>query len=359
MRTALSLLVLSLLILAGVWLLTPAVGVGQAPAPGAPVAPPRPPAVGAPAKEKKGAAAPAAGKEAQAEGLEQLIAEALKSNPDIRVADSRVREAEAEAQRVRLKVIADLSVLHAALEGARIAVDGALAAVKRAEQLRKQNVVSQEDVEATRLAYAKSKAELASAEAKLPYLLGRLPGDKDRSELIDDLIRKKWLDSPATPARSAEEAMRFLLLEAQGKATAAEEIQKNLGLPTKDAPAYPSALAEKVIKALDTPIRADFEQATLTDALQFLRDKALPGVNLLWRDSVKDVAVTVKMDVPVPVGAILQYLEDSHGLVFVLRDYGIVVVPDERPLPPGAERVTELWKRSKAREQVLNEKTAP
>src|SRR5438477_8495528 len=47
----------------------------------------------------------AAGKSAPAPSLEELLTRALKDNPDIRVAETKVREAEAELNRIRLQVM--------------------------------------------------------------------------------------------------------------------------------------------------------------------------------------------------------------------------------------------------------------
>ena len=57
----------------------------------------------------------------------------------------------------------------------------------------------------------------------------------------------------------------------------------------------------------------------------------------------------------------LQFLEDELDVVFVLRDYGVVVVAAEEKLPPGAVRVLDFWKYGKALEpaEAPGEKTPP
>jgi hypothetical protein len=105
---------------------------------------------------------------------------------------------------------------------------------------------------------------------------------------------------------------------------------------------------DKLRKALDAKIRVDFTKTRSSAVMDYLRDKALPGVNLVVRGKARDdVPVTVKLEEPVPVGAVLQFLEDELNIEFVLRDYGIVVVAaGDRP-PPGAVRVVEFWKHGK------------
>src|SRR5690348_16019153 len=48
--------------------------------------------------------------------LEEMLAEALKNNPDIRVAVAKVAEADAELNRTRLQVMQKVVMLHHAIE---------------------------------------------------------------------------------------------------------------------------------------------------------------------------------------------------------------------------------------------------
>jgi hypothetical protein len=74
----------------------------------------------------------------------------------------------------------------------------------------------------------------------------------------------------------------------------------------------------------------------------------LPDFNLTIRaKAVSKDKVSVELKQPVPAGAALQYLEDELGVVFVVRDYGIVVVPADERLPPGAIRAVDFWKSGK------------
>ena len=57
--------------------------------------------------------------------LEGLILDALKSHPDIRVAESKVRDAEALLNQSRFQVIQQVSSKHVALQGAKIALKSA------------------------------------------------------------------------------------------------------------------------------------------------------------------------------------------------------------------------------------------
>src|SRR5215831_18895608 len=70
--------------------------------------------------------------------LEDLLSQALKDNPDIRVAEAKLHEADAELNRTRLQVMQKVVALHADLQGARAKVAPAESKFKRLQQLYQQ-----------------------------------------------------------------------------------------------------------------------------------------------------------------------------------------------------------------------------
>ncbi len=105
--------------------------------------------------------------------LEKQIAEALKNNPDIRLAESKVRDAEAELQRMRMKVLSDVTLAHIETQAAQAAVDQEAAAYLDLQRQYEAGKSSKPELEHARQLVAKNKAALAVLQAKLPYLLGR------------------------------------------------------------------------------------------------------------------------------------------------------------------------------------------
>src|SRR5262245_55933437 len=107
--------------------------------------------------------------------LEEMLAQALRNNPDIRVAEAKVREAEAELNRTRLQVTQRVVTFRQDLESLRATVREAQARLDRLTQLEQKGrgVVAREEVRSAELTLMKYKAELAKAEAELPYLLGK------------------------------------------------------------------------------------------------------------------------------------------------------------------------------------------
>jgi hypothetical protein len=316
--------------------------------------------------------------------LEQLIAEALKNNPDIRVADAKVNQAEEEAKRTRMKVVGDISILHAEIESARAVWKEAELRFLRGKELLKRSAISAEDFAVMSLAHAKAKADLAVAEAKLPYLLGRMPGEKAgapkaTAALIDELIHKKWLDFGKTSEINDDEFLRRVTIDILGRTPLAEEIAQFKSMPEKtrrkqwiekltqvdSLPATrvdveklwqkylllpDSPMTDKLRKALDASTGGKFEYGDTAPKviLDNLRDGAFTGINMQVRVKAwKKKSIDIKLPQPVPMGAVLQLLEDELDIAFILRDYGIVVVAADEKLPPGAVRVVDFWKHGK------------
>jgi hypothetical protein len=338
------------------------------------------------------------------DGSTPVIAEALKNNPDIRVAEAKVREAEAELNRTRMKVVSELSLIHAEIQAAQAEVDEAKHRYDRAIILHQRGALANEELGGAKLTLQKVTAELDIKRAKLPYLLGKQTGGSAPSALIDELIKRKF-DVRKIEAPSDEEFLRRLYLDLLGRLPTAEEMKGFLKMPEKDrreklvnqlwkdeltrvhkgpqnagcarchgnpwpatgAPFDPhhdfwvekywqlalkaeSPMTEKLRKALNSPVSFSPGRITAKESLEVVHGKMFPGINLHIRAKSLKKEIDIKLTEQVPVGAVLQYLEDELDIVFVLRDYGIVVVGAEERLPPGAVRVIDFWKHGKTAE---------
>jgi hypothetical protein len=110
-------------------------------------------------------------------------------------------------------------------------------------------------------------------------------------------------------------------------------------------------MTDKLRAALDktTPGFA-YGDTPANEVLDYVRNAILPGINVTVRGkAVGKQKISVGLKQPIPAGAVLQYLEDELSVVFVLRDYGIVVVAADERLPPGAIRVGDFWKQGKTK----------
>ena len=102
-----------------------------------------------------------------------------------------------------------------------------------------------------------------------------------------------------------------------------------------------SPLADKLRKALDTPVKMEFAEVDAKKALELVSAK-LSGVNVVLRAQVLNLEEKVSFNFkePVPVGAWCSFSKTNSTWCFILRDYGIVVVKamDRRQPPADALR---------------------
>jgi hypothetical protein len=265
--------------------------------------PPSNPAVDTPARKTTETVAPK---------LEDLLVRALKDNPDIRVAEAKLREAEAELNRTRLQVTQKVVTFHYALQSQQTLVKENEAQLARMQNLARSGVVQHSELELAQQTLIRAKAKVAAIEAEMPYLIGKQPATAE---------------GPADVRKSYHQ-LYWTFLDNEGASQAVQ-----------------GTAADKLRKSLDTTIAIDVAGgAALGDVLALLEEK-VPGVTfriLAAKDGA--VSVNLRLKQEVPLGAVLQALEDSvPGLRFVVRDYGILVTAEDR-VPSGAMDVQYFWK---------------
>jgi hypothetical protein len=254
--------------------------------------------------------------------LEDLVAEALKTNPDLRVAEAKVRTAEAERDQLRLKLVQEVTVANAELQRAHDTVPAAKAQLDAAFKHFGSGLGNQKEITDAAAVLQKAKADLAAAEAKLAYLVGK---------------------RPAADSSSNSELRRY-----DARLTAVQ------ALATLAAPKVERTMAEKLRMALDVPFyqKAAGKRLVLRDVLNLLRKK-LVGINVVESAVLEDDQTVGRFRVsePVPLGAVLQLIEEEYGCRFIVRDYGIRVVSAQEAVPPGAVFVVDFWKQHQGGEQ--------
>lgn len=318
--------------------------------------------------------------------LDSLLAQALKNNPDIRVAESKLREAEAELNRVRLQVSQKLVAQQREIAVSKAAIQQVEAEYARIRALIKTGAASREMLNSVEARLQQVKAELARLEADLPYLLGTPP--RAAQSLLTE-ANKRWshaatmleayiaVDREAAALKSAQKAKttdaksarqaqdrqieqaRIRGLEEAFRLQLDELVLKEqtlaLGLETRYR-ILPQGMADKIRKALDTPVKLEFTQASPKDILDYLRDRT-NGFNLVDQAHVDKASnIDLRLTEPVPVGAVFQLLEDQFGWRFVVREYGIVVTQAGR-VPPGAVSLQEFWKERPGRAPATKSKS--
>jgi hypothetical protein len=253
--------------------------------------------------------------------LEEMLEQALRHNPDIKVAEAKLHEAEAELNRTRLAVTQKVATLYAALDAARKGVEAAETDLARVSRAYKAGTVAEGELHAAVRAVAVAKAALAKAEAEVPYLLGKAAEDDNR--------------------RAAARALAFLA--AMRDAEMVRDLDRiiearwQLSSESRTGP-----MAERIRKALDSTVTLNYRNKPATEILTEVFKKA--DVPLHLRVKLEG-NLTLESKEPLTLGAAVQMFQDflDTPVRFVVRDYGILVV-DARSLPSDAVVLHTFWK---------------
>jgi hypothetical protein len=267
-------------------------------------------------------------KEAPAKSkLEEMLAEALKNNPDIRVAVAKAAEAEAELNRTRLQVTQKVITLHHSLLSQKAAVEYAQKKYERFKKLSEQGSIDTRLLDEAQEALTATKAKLASVEAEIPALLGKSIVKVEAEEanalgLHARILMREWVNG----LKAAD-----LVLEVQDQ----RKIQGTSG--------------ERLRKALETPIKVNYKDTKFADVLHELQ-KAVPGLAFNDANPNSGALITLRFEEALPVSSILQAVGDQTGVHFFVREYGILAALNG---PPGALTVQEFM-RQKSTEQSVH-----
>lgn len=223
--------------------------------------------------------------------LEEMLAVALRSNPEILKADAKVRKAQADLNQVRLKVTQQLITTY----HERTKDTEALTVADEQEQNVKRMIavgtMPQGALNESQLARANAKARIAQGEAQLRYVMG----------LGGSVAAGDGLPHPTIRAQDA-----------------------------RQRPEMP----KEVRAALKQEGDVNFEGLPIREVLAFVREssgeKIIPMIDSLAIATTWDeVSVTLRLG-KVPLRALLTALADLQGICFVFREYGILVTTPER-----------------------------
>jgi len=311
--------------------------------------------------------------------LEEMLNKALKDNPDIRVAEAKVREADAELNRTRLQVTQKVLAFHHSRESQKAIIKVAEEDLQRIQRLEASKAVSQEDVKQAQQRLSASKAKLAEIEAEMPYLLGQQnrlmvgsvgsvtfsPDGKSLISKATDGTVRLWDAQTGKSLPYLE--YPYPLNNVQGNVQSLDlnqvplnwhwsvpvpEVHSLIGNFTPQAQDT-STIKEKVRKALETLVKVDYQKKRISEILDDLKKKA-PGLSI--HDSsgaISNCSVSLQIDGQVPLRTALQLLEDECTVInqrdfheetrlsFVLRDYGLLFAPNTA-LPPDAVHINNL-----------------
>ncbi len=257
--------------------------------------------------------------------LEEMLAKALKDNPDIQVAKSKLAEADAELNRTRLQVTQKVVTLYRNVEAQKAAVAAAETTLGNAITVQVNKGGGSLEVDRAKVAVILAKAKLAEMEAEMPYLLGQQP--------------KNDLSDP----HSARAELLF-----RAEKLYLDFLESRPADPTK--PPVRGDMADRIRKALDTPVTVNYKNQTVPEILKDFQQK-MPGVPFLVNvyPSEKD-KVDLLLAEPVPLGAAMQAFQDKFGYRFSVREYGILVTAVE--IPRDAVPLHTFWKSPPAKKEI-------
>ncbi|HKA05672.1 MAG TPA: hypothetical protein VKD71_00350 [Gemmataceae bacterium] len=285
--------------------------------------------------------------------LEDTLEKALRNSADIKVAESKVRDAEAELNRVRQQVLTRATAVHSDLNLAKrmLAVAETSLMVARNTSARvgpdgKDDVIAArtQAILAAEAMVEKHRGEVEKLETELKSLRGEfaLTGHREALHSVafspdGRLIAGTELSGQVRiwDAKTGWELKYLDGAMSQSNGKSVEVVQ--------------TPMAERIRKFLETEVtfqevlRADAALGNLVDGVLKTTKADIPIHKLpLAADARCEIDLEAKGTLP--VGAILQLFEDNAPNVrIVIREYGLLVTTKDR-VPEGAIRAVDFWK---------------
>lgn len=245
--------------------------------------------------------------------LDGLLASAMRSNPEVLLAEAKVRQAQAELNQVRLQVTRSVMELLAEREAAVQRIAFSERTMGELKSLAGSGHAAVAEVAKAEADFLDARSGLTRIEARARYLCGSGPvaGAASRDPLLAAKDDPFAADATAPGGAAAPNAFR--------RSSPAAEPR----------PRLPDALADR----LNRKIEGSITEGNLGAALEMLRKSG--GFAVVVDPSFGDAEellekpVTFAAAEPMPVSAWMQAIADTCEVVFVARDYGfLVTVPD-------------------------------
>jgi hypothetical protein len=291
-----------------------------------------------------------AGKEVKpAKGsLEEAIATALKSNPDVRVAEAEVQLAQAKLAQAKLTVAQKVTAAHLAVERAKADEKFAEATFNRISQLHTARTVPKEELDNARAKLDAAKAAVAKAEADYNVALGVMPNQNLAVWESASLSVAFSPDGGTLYSLAADGSVRAHLVAGNAINMSPGKIALDYTAAVEVPPA--GSVTDKLRTALDKQVTVQKAVMNVESLLAQINKDAGLGLTfrvLIPRTAYSNLALEAST---MPFGALVQMIEDEFaetGVRFVMRDYGILVT-DAKTLPHGAMTVHEFSRQMKA-----------
>jgi hypothetical protein len=284
--------------------------------------------------------------------LEDTLEKALRNSADIKAAESKVRDAEVELNKVRHQVLSKATALHSDLKLAKRML--AVAEQSRAlqEQLLKSGVAKGDAVLASEAMVEKHRGEVEKLETELKSLRGEFALPEHRAAIHSVAFSP---DGQLIAATEPDGKVRIWdgVTGWELKYLEKAMSQSNRG----SAQAVQAPMAERIRKFLETEVlfqevlkesRADISLGSLVDGLLRTAKADIP-IHKISPAADERCVIDLEVKGTLPVGAMLQLFEDNAADVrIVIREYGLLVTTKDR-VPEGAVRAVDFWKGKEAK----------
>lgn len=245
--------------------------------------------------------------------LDEAIQRALANNPDIRLAEANLRQAQAAYEQAKLKVTNQVMIAMEKAEVDRLELE-------RLQTLRKQGVISEEDARGARFESRKSDLEL-------DYLLG--VGPLPVQSMLDPRSGQSgmpWGGINNFHSAALGDGLRTVIPDGGGGTTpGAQESQGGGGAAAAEAP------GDRVRAALGAQnANVSLNAIPLPDLAKVLSDAI--GVPVIFDakefsgTKPEETRITLEIrDEELTWNDIIQAISDTHNVGFLIRDYGILI----------------------------------
>jgi hypothetical protein len=261
--------------------------------------------------------------------LEDTLDKALRNSADIKAAEAKVRDAEAELNRVRHQVLTKATALHVDLNLAKRMLAVAEQSLAIQDKARQTGAVALEGLLTAQAMVEKHRGEVEKLETELKSLRGEFAVRAATSAaFVNDVLWTAMSDGTVRIWDSAS-----------GRALTAG--------PAAKAPPAPAAvkapMMDRIKKLLDQEVTYEVDNANVVEALKGLLAEAKADIPLRVLLSA-ELGGLVTLKGKLTIGAWIEAIEDTEPAIrLVVRDYGLLLTTNDRR-PEGALRVQDLWR---------------
>jgi hypothetical protein len=272
--------------------------------------------------------------------LEDTLEKALRNSADIKAAEAKVRDAEAELNRVRQQVLTKATALHVDLNLAKRMLQVAEQTLAIQERTAAAGQSSVADRMAAMTMVEKHRGEVEKLETELKSLRGEFALKGVSSVAFSPSGDTIWVTGEGSvrlwDAANGSELQRPIQWM--------DELWRPVSIGGSKAPTVQTPMMDRIKKVLDQEVEMNSRESPVTDALHAVLQ--VSGSNVPVRETLptNQGFGTVTLKGKLPVGAWIQAIEDTDAnLRIVVRDYGLLMTT-RGGVPDGALRVQDLWK---------------